>query len=177
MPRIGYLALFAGLIGFVGGCSGSRWDQYLQAGRHLDLVRSYEADSAAQGQELALYVTGLSYASPASPAHDPAQARRLFERLVQFYPESKHRVVVDPMLALYSELEAKSDEVTAARTERDSARVEVARLQAEVSRVRVQSELYSDLSRHFRQALNLRDARARSLERQLEELKQIDLGQ
>src|SRR5690606_13728086 len=129
--------LFVAAVGAIGGAcaSGSGWDRYLRDGQHLDLVMTYEADSAGRDAEDALYVAGLSYASPASPVHDLEAARRLFQRLVDLHPESELRVVVDPILALYEDVDRKIDEAEILRIERDSALAEVERLRADVERM------------------------------------------
>lgn len=131
-----------------------RADQLFAAGAYPEAVLAYEqalADLDATDRDRARLHLALAYALPESPLHDPKRARRLLGELAGEGDSSPYKAQAKALLEL------------------ERLRSSVARLEGAARRSKTSSrELEASLA-------EAREELARC-ERQLEELKRIDLG-
>lgn len=82
------------------GIDTHEFSRLFREGRYASAIRVFEADPALRESELALFRAGVAYAMPASRAHDPIRARRLFRQLLSRYPDTVYRDAAEWLTAL-----------------------------------------------------------------------------
>lgn len=96
-------------------CATGRGDSMLtsqlESGEYEAAVQRFRGDSALQRQEAALYHMGLLFASPADSFYAPARADSLLGRLLELYPETRYRAVVEGVRALLDSTFARAARV------------------------------------------------------------------
>lgn len=186
--RGGGLAVAAVLIlcAAAAGCAGSflsggnTFERSFESGRYGDAMEAFERDSALQRQEEPLFRVGLLRATPDRPYYDPERARELLGRLLDLHPTTRFRAYAEGLLSLIDRVEAVSTRVATLETRlaetrdrADSLRVErreaVARADSLEAELADAEELEAELA-----AARERAAR---LEKQLDQLKRVHLGQ
>jgi hypothetical protein len=167
------------------GCGGvacattTQFDRYVEERRWADAARVFSADSSLLNNERALYAAGVLYGSPERPTYDPAIAGDLLRRLISRFPESKYRGDASSRLALL-------DQVISARRDSEKRQRELAAeiealtadtrlLRARLDSVSMQSDQIRRNSTRLEAELRDRDEQLRSLRRELQRLKEIDL--
>jgi len=167
------------------GCGGvacvttTQFDRYLDERRWADAARVFSADSSLLNNDRALYAAGVLYGSPERPTYDPAIASDLLRRLISRFPESKYRGDASSRLALL-------DQVITARRDSEKRQRELAAeiealtadtrlLRARLDSVSMQSDQIRRNSTRLEAELRDRDEQLRTLRRELQRLKEIDL--
>jgi hypothetical protein len=155
------------------------FDRYLGEGRWADAARVFSADSSLLNDDRALYAAGVLYGSAERPTFDPAIASDLLRRLISRFPQSKYRGDAVDRLALL-------DQITRARHDAEdrqrqlAAEIETLTADTRLLRARLDSaSLQSDQLRRnttrLEAELRDRDEQLRTLRRELQRLKEIDL--
>jgi len=167
------------------GCAGmacattTQFERYLQESRWADAARVFSADSSLLNDDHALYSAGVLYGSPERPTFDPAIGTDLLRRLVTRFPQSKYRNDAVSRLALL-------DQIIRARRDADerqrqlSAEIETLTADTRLLRARLDSAgMQSDQAKRnttrLEAELRDRDEQLRTLRRELQRLKEIDL--
>ena len=163
----------------VSACATTQFDRYLAEERWADAARVLSADSSLLNDEHALYAAGMLYGTPGRPTFDPTIGRDLFRRLLLRFPQSGHRNdAVDRVALLEEVLRAQHD---AEIKERDlAAQIEALTADTRILRAKLDSAgLQTDQVRRnttrLEAELRDRDEQLRTLRRELQRLKEIDL--
>ena len=164
-------------------CASSRLDRMFAADQYLEITRTFEADSTLHGQERALYLAGIAYALPESPAYAPDRAMQLLDQLLSLYPEGRHAAHAGHLQQLHRELQrheeshaAQEREVAVREASLAAMHEEVAALEdalaAETTRADGLQAEADRLSAEIARANTLVEA----IQAELEALKGIDLN-
>ena len=108
-----------------------------------------------------LFRLGLAYGLPTSPVHDAPQAIRVLQQLVSRFPQSPYTPQGKVILTLQEEVQKLNDNIV-----RGEERLKVQ--DSDVGQLRKKVE-------KFRADVREREARIRQLNRELEQLKKIDM--
>jgi len=167
------------------GCGGvacvttTQFDRYLDERRWADAARVFSADSSLLNNDRALYAAGVLYGSPERPTYDPAIASDLLRRLISRFPESKYRGDASSRLALLDQvINARRDSEKRQRelaAEIEALTADTRLLRARLDSVSMQSDQIRRNSTRLEAELRDRDEQLRSLRRELQRLKEIDL--
>jgi hypothetical protein len=146
--------------------------------RWSDAAQLFAADSTLVNDEQSLYSAAVLFSSPSRPTYDPERARRLFQRLLTTFPNSKHVSDAEDRVALLDEalrartsttrmreLEARIAELTAQQV----------RLRAGLDSAQGQSDALKRGSARLEADVRDRDEQLRALRLELKQLKEIDL--
>lgn len=119
--RLARGALAAGLLTSLvaAACGAKEFDRHFEAGRYAEAAEAFEADSTLHDKERPLFRAAVAHALPGSPAHDPAKARSLLERLLSSHPGTSHRTEATWILALLNYAEEWRRSARRLRTELD----------------------------------------------------------
>jgi hypothetical protein len=176
-PQIVVAMIFTSIAAFA--CATTQFDRYLAEGRWADAARVLSADSSLLNDEHALYAAGMLYGTPGRPTFDPTIGRDLFRRLLLRFPQSGHRNdAIDRIALLEDGMRARRD---AEARERDlTAQIEALTADTRLLRARLDSiGLQTDQVRRnttrLEAELRDRDEQLRTLRRELQRLKEIDL--
>lgn len=182
MTRSGLAVLFVFLMA-AGGCAGRAMEPTLSPEQYVEVARTFEADSTLHVQERALYLAGLAYALPESPAYDPRRAMQIFDRLIALYPDSPGAVHAAHLQQLHRAL-GQSEEALG-RLEREVASREAALATAREESRAIEEQLAVERARgdglqvvvdRLTGELQRANARIGAIEAELEALKGIDLN-
>jgi len=171
----------AALLGFGGvACvTTTQFDRYLDERRWADAARVFSADSSLLNNDRALYAAGVLYGSPERPTYDPAIASDLLRRLISRFPESKYRGDASSRLALLDQvINARRDSEKRQRelaAEIEALTADTRLLRARLDSVSMQSDQIRRNSTRLEAELRDRDEQLRTLRRELQRLKEIDL--
>jgi len=165
--------------GGVACATTTQFDRDLDERRWADAARVFSADSTLLNNDRALYAAGVLYGSPERPTYDPAVASDLLRRLISRFPDSKYRGDASSRLALL-------DQVISARRDSEKRQRELAAeiealtadtrlLRARLDSVSMQSDQIRRNSTRLEAELRDRDEQLRTLRRELQRLKEIDL--
>lgn len=179
-------ALSLAMLGFVlvaSACATSSLDRMFAADQYLEIARTFEADSTLHGQERALYLAGIAYALPESPAYAPERAMQILDRLISLYPDGEHALHARHLQQLHRELRRTGDaqalqerEVAVREASLAAMRDEVAALEEELAGERARAErLQADVDR-LNGEIQRGNALIEAIEAELEALKGIDLN-
>lgn len=169
-------------------CASTRFNQHFEAQRWSDAALEFSADSATiRRDERSLFRAAQLFGSPGSSAFDPDRARALFEEFVQRYPGSDRVPSALSFIALLDETQRiRNEAILRERELRNQIRTlthEIQRLEDRIgwfeSRFVAQEEQNATLRRIAdRLETNLRDreSQLRTLQEELDRLKDIDLG-
>ena len=167
------------------GCGGvacvttTQFDRYLDERRWADAARVFSADSSLLNNDRALYAAGVLYGSPERPTYDPAIASDLLRRLISRFPESKYRGDASSRLALLDQvINARRDSEKRQRelaAEIEALTADTRLLRARLDSVSMQSDQIRRNSTRLEAELRDRDEQLRTLRRELQRLKEIDL--
>jgi predicted RNase H-like nuclease (RuvC/YqgF family) len=178
LPNAG-VVLFATLGSVVACASTSQFDRYLNEHRWADAARAFSADSSLLNDDRALYSAGVLYGSPDRPTFDPAIATDMLRRLVSRFPQSKYRNDATDRLALLDQIirarrdaENRQKELAA---EIESLTADTRLLRARLDSVSLQSDGQKRNTTRLEAELRDRDEQLRTLRRELQRLKEIDL--
>lgn len=160
----------------------TRGDRAWRAGREAEAAQQYRRASEAvlaseEKAARALLHLGLLYALPGGELHDPAEARRILQRLRYRYPESLHAREAELLLASMSDDPAEPPVVTPETVDVEElpALISEEDLRAALEEERLRAaELAEQVSGLRSEAQRLR-ARIAQLEAELAQLKAIDL--
>jgi hypothetical protein len=160
-------------------CATTPFDRYLAEERWADAARVFSADSSLLNNEHALYAAGVLYGTPGRPTFDPVIARDVLRRLLSRFPQSDHRNDAVERLALLDEIaRARRD---AADREReltvriDALTAETVQLHARLDSLGAQSDQLRRNASRTEAELHDREEQLRTLRRELQRLKEIDL--
>lgn len=166
-----------------GACVSSTLDRHFDAERYLEVTRAFEADTTLHVQEEALYLAGLAYALPDSPAYDPGRAIQLFDRLRALYPHSRsatHAGHLQQLLTAGQEIEEERSrrdaEVSDLEQEITRLRATVADLEAKLATEQRRADGLHTVAEQLTRQLESRAQRIQELEEELAALKEIDLN-
>lgn len=200
--RLAAVTLVAAL-GTTAGCASAHpFDVRFESGDYAAAARAFEADSALHDEPRALWRAAVIHATPSSDTYEPATARARLERLLARSPESEYAAPAAALVALLEEVGRMWDALAVLREQVDSVRAEareVAAWHAALERARPGTEAYDPqgarealgelVERHpdsrFRPAAEVvlallenvarNRAAVAALQRQLDELKAVDL--
>ena len=157
----------------------TQFDRYLGEGRWADAARVFSADSSLLNSDDALYAAGVLYGSPERPTYDPAIASDMLRRLISRFPDSKHRSDAAARLALLDQIiRARRDAEDRQRTlatEIESLTADTKLLRARLDSISLQSDQLRRNTTRLEAELRDRDEQLRTLRRELQRLKEIDL--
>ena len=167
------------------GCAGvacasaTQFDRYLDERRWADAARAFSADSSLLNDDRALYAAGVLYGSPERPTFDPAIASDVLRRLISRFPQSKYRndaasrlALLDQVISARSDAEKRQRELAA---EIESLTADTRLLRARLDSVSLQTDQIRRNSTRLEAELRDRDEQLRTLRRELQRLKEIDL--
>lgn len=167
------------------GCAGvacastTQFDRYLDERRWSDAARAFSADSSLLNDDRALYAAGVLYGSPERPTYDPAIASDVLRRLISRFPQSKYRndaasrlALLDQVISARRDAENRQRELAA---EIESLTADTRLLRARLDSVSLQSDQIRRNSTRLEAELRDRDEQLRTLRRELQRLKEIDL--
>lgn len=153
------------------------------ADQYLEVVRSFEADSTLHVQERALYLAGVAYALPESPAYDPERAMQILDRLVSLYPDSPYAEHAAHLQQLHQALRQTSDsragllqEVAEKEAALATMRAEVLELQDELATEKARADGMQAVIDNLNVELQRANTTIEAIEAELEALKGIDLN-
>lgn len=171
------------LLPILTGCGGSAFHDHFEAGEWDAAARAYEADPTLATEPEALYRAALLHAVPTSPVYAPEVALEELRELRARHPTSRHAERSEHLIAIVEELSRLRSEAAEREAVADSLRMAVRTLReeslrsgAELERTEERLELILSLAGRLEEELAEREARLRSLEEELEQLKAIDLG-
>jgi predicted RNase H-like nuclease (RuvC/YqgF family) len=147
--------------------------------RWSDAARAFSADSSLLNDDRALYAAGVLYGSPERPTYDPAIASDVLRRLISRFPQSKYRNDAASRLSLLDQvINARRDAENRQRelaAEIESLTADTRLLRARLDSVSLQSDQTRRNSTRLEAELRDRDEQLRTLRRELQRLKEIDL--
>jgi hypothetical protein len=181
MPRPSARAVCAivGVLGVGVACATTQFDRYLAEERWADAARVFSADSALRNDEHALYAAGVLYGTPGRPTFDPVIARDMLQRLLSRFPQSDRRADASQRLALLDEIvrarrdaDAREHELT---TQIDSLSADTRLLRTRLDSASAQGDQMRRTTSRLEAELRDREEQLRTLRRELQRLKEIDL--
>lgn len=165
------------------GCASTQFDRHFEARQFADAARTFEADTALQTRERALFRAGIMHGMPQSPVYQPVLARQLIERLLLFYPNTTHREEANRILALLTEVERLEGEAARHERERVDSATELADLRRRIEWMETRFEVQEGEAALLRQVierleddLQERESAFHAIQTELARLKEIDLG-
>jgi hypothetical protein len=174
-----FAAVAAAVVLGVSACATSQFDRYIADERWADAARVFSADSSLLNNERALYSAGVLYGTPGRPTFDPAIARDVLRRLISRFPQSEHRNDAIERLALLEEImrarkdaEAREKALT---MQIDSLTSETQQLRVRLDSIGAQADLTRRNTTRLENELRDREEQLRTLRRELQRLKEIDL--
>ena len=157
----------------------TQFDRYLSEGRWADAARVFSADSSLLNSDDAMYAAGVLYGSPERPTFDPAIASDVLRRLISRFPDSKHRSDAAARLALLDQIilarREAEDRQRALATEIEALTADTKLLRARLDSVSLQGDQLRRNTTRLEAELRDRDEQLRTLRRELQRLKEIDL--
>lgn len=168
-----------GVVVGVSACATGQFDRYLAEGRWADAARVFSADSSLLNNERALYAAGVLYGTPGRPTFDPVIARDVFRRLISRFPQSGRRDDAVEHLALLEEImRARRDAEVREKvltTQIDSLTSESQQLRVRLDSISAQTDQTRRNTVRVESELRDREEQLRTLRRELQRLKEIDL--
>lgn len=167
-------------------CASSQFDRYFEAQRWSDAALEFTADSTLR-DERSLFRAAQVFGSPDSNAFDPDRARALLEDFVRLYPGSDQVPSALSFIALLDEMQRiRTETILRERelqNEIQTSTYEIERLEGRIrwfeSRFVAQEEQNQTLRRiadRLESDLRIREYELRTLQDELDRLKDIDLG-
>lgn len=163
-------------------CATSQFDRHFAEGRYEELGRLFESDSALQRDEHALFRAGVAHALPTSPIYRPEVASEIFDRLLTLHPKTSYRgeaellgALLDELLRLQMTADQRAAEIERLTREEAEARERIAWLRSLLEKQEVQTNLFRGLAERLEEELRETRSRHKSLQEELERLKEIDL--
>ena len=157
----------------------TQFDRYLNEGRWTDAGRVFSADSSLLNSDDAMYAAGVLYGSPERPTFDPAIASDVLRRLISRFPDSKHRADAAARLALLDQIirarRDAEDRQRALAAEIEALTADTKFLRARLDSVSLQGDQLRRNTTRLEAELRDRDEQLRTLRRELQRLKEIDL--
>jgi len=179
--RLRIRSAFAATLGCtaVACATTTQFDRYIDEGRWADAARTFSADSALFNNDEELYKAGVLYGSPERPTFDPAIASDLLRRLIARFPQSKYRGDAASRLALLDQIirarRESEERQRAVAAEIESLTADARLLRARLDSVSMQSDQAKRNTTRLEAELRDRDEQLRTLRRELQRLKEIDL--
>jgi len=183
--RTVWLGAIAGVMVF-SACASTQFDRAIDAQRWSDAASAFDADTALQHDESALFRAAMLYTFPNRTPYNPARARTLFHQFLDLYPNSSKRQEAIDHLALLDDLQRTQTE-NEQRTHELQAKI--ARLAADTIALRArldsiavrlnaeqdQTALLRKVTTRLENDLQDRETQLRALNDELTHLKEIDL--
>ena len=164
---IGFAAVM--VLGSEGCATRSAFDRFMGADLYEEAALAFQQDSTLWNDSEALLSAGQLFANPSLSVHDPAQARRVLERLVSAFPRTAEARQGGVVLALLTQMERGERELAALTTELHDRIAQADTLAA--SRKAAEGEIQA-----LRRAVARLEADLENARQELERLKAIDLG-
>jgi hypothetical protein len=170
----------------VAACATTQFDRALNAHRWSDAASAFDADTALQHDETALFRAAMLYTFPTRATYDPERARELFRKFLALYPDSPNRQQAIDQLALLEAMqrvETVSDQrVRDLQNKIAQIALDTVHLHARLDSIAVRLQAEQDQSALLRKVttrlesdLQDRETQLRALNDELNHLKEIDL--
>jgi hypothetical protein len=157
----------------------TQFDRFLREGRWADAARVFSADPSLLSDEHALYAAGVLYGTAGRPTFDPVIASDLLRRLLSRFPQSGHRndaldrlALLDQILQARRDVEARERQLT---MEIEALTADTRLLRTRLDSMNLQSDQLRRNTTRLEAELRDRDEQLRTLRRELQRLKEIDL--
>lgn len=173
------LAAMLTVVALTACATTTQFDRLLDEGRWTDAARVLSADSSLLNDEHALYAAAVLYGTAGRPTFDPTIASDLLRRFLSRFPQSGHRNEALDRLALLAQiLQARRDIQTRERQltiEIEALTADTRLLRMRLDSITMQSDQLRRNTTRLEADLRDRDEQLRTLRRELQQLKEIDL--